>query len=133
VGAAYIPSSASAARELLNKSENEALRRAVDGDVVPRSLSRSRGGDGDAAMRLAHPRLVESGRPATLYLVVPPSDISRTKPLVRLILKSDWPPTDGEARRQAPPTPPVADARRVPALGRLDFFESALAFMPVTA
>ena len=30
--------------------------------------------------------LVEGERPATLYLVVPPSDISRTKPLMRLIL-----------------------------------------------
>ena len=30
--------------------------------------------------------LVEHNRPATLYLVVPPSDISRTKPLVRLVL-----------------------------------------------
>ena len=29
---------------------------------------------------------MEGERPATLYLVVPPSDISRTKPLVRLIL-----------------------------------------------
>ncbi|WP_440137173.1 type IV secretory system conjugative DNA transfer family protein, partial [Klebsiella pneumoniae] len=30
--------------------------------------------------------LVEDERPTTLYLVVPPSDISRTKPLVRLVL-----------------------------------------------
>jgi hypothetical protein len=30
--------------------------------------------------------LVEGARPATLTLVVPPSDISQTKPLVRLIL-----------------------------------------------
>ena len=30
--------------------------------------------------------LVDGERPATLYLVVPPSDISRTKPLVRLVL-----------------------------------------------
>ena len=30
--------------------------------------------------------LVKGESPATLYLVVPPSDISRTKPLVRLIL-----------------------------------------------
>ena len=30
--------------------------------------------------------LVSGARPATLYLVVPPSDISRTKPLVRLVL-----------------------------------------------
>ena len=27
-----------------------------------------------------------SDRPTTLYLVIPPSDISRTKPLVRLVL-----------------------------------------------
>jgi type IV secretion system protein VirD4 len=30
--------------------------------------------------------LIAGDRPATLYLVVPPSDISRTKPLVRLLL-----------------------------------------------
>ncbi len=30
--------------------------------------------------------LVSGERPLSLYLVVPPSDISRTKPLVRLIL-----------------------------------------------
>src|SRR3546814_4177551 len=30
--------------------------------------------------------LVGSRRPVTLYLVVPPSDINRTKPLIRLIL-----------------------------------------------
>jgi type IV secretion system protein VirD4 len=29
--------------------------------------------------------LVDAERPVTLYLVVPPSDISRTKPLIRLI------------------------------------------------
>src|SRR3546814_7830456 len=30
--------------------------------------------------------LVDGAIPATLYLVIPPSDISRTKPLIRLIL-----------------------------------------------
>jgi hypothetical protein len=30
--------------------------------------------------------LVDADRPVSLYLVIPPSDISRTKPLVRLIL-----------------------------------------------
>ena len=30
--------------------------------------------------------LISGERPVSLYLVVPPSDISRTKPLVRLIL-----------------------------------------------
>src|SRR3546814_19096281 len=30
--------------------------------------------------------LVDATRPVSLYLVIPPSDISRTKPLVRLVL-----------------------------------------------
>jgi type IV secretion system protein VirD4 len=73
--------------------------------------------------------LVEGDQRATLYLVVPPSDISRTKPLVRLILNQ-------LGRRL---TEELEDKRRrhrlllmldeFPALGRLDFFESALAFM----
>ena len=73
--------------------------------------------------------LVEGDRPATLYLVVPPSDISRTKPLVRLILNQI-------GRRLTEDLQAKGRRRRLllmldefPALGRLDFFESALAFM----
>jgi type IV secretion system protein VirD4 len=66
--------------------------------------------------------------PTTLYLVVPPSDISRTKPLVRLILNQI-------GRRLTEELKPKSRRRLLlmldefPALGRLDFFESALAFM----
>jgi type IV secretory pathway TraG/TraD family ATPase VirD4 len=73
--------------------------------------------------------LVEGDRPTTLYLVVPPSDISRTKPLVRLILNQI-------GRRLTEDLQAKGRRRRLllmldefPALGRLDFFESALAFM----
>jgi type IV secretion system protein VirD4 len=73
--------------------------------------------------------LVESEKPATLYLVVPPSDISRTKPLIRLILNQI-------GRRLTEELAPKQRRHRMllmldefPALGRLDFFESALAFM----
>ena len=73
--------------------------------------------------------LVEGARPATLYLVVPPSDISRTKPLVRLILNQIGrrltERLDGERRRHRL----LLMLDEFPALGRLDFFESALAFM----
>ena len=69
------------------------------------------------------------GRPASLYLVVPPSDISRTKPLIRLILNQI-------GRRLTEKLSPKTQRHRLlmmldefPALGRLDFFESALAFM----
>ena len=73
--------------------------------------------------------LVGSRQPVTLYLVVPPSDINRTKPLTRLILNQI-------GRRLTEELTPSGKRHRLlsmldefPALGRLDFFESALAFM----
>jgi type IV secretion system protein VirD4 len=80
------PVVASAARELLNKSENErsgVLSTAMSflglyrDPVVAKITARCDWRIGD---------LIENRQPTTLYLVVPPSDISRTKPLVRLIL-----------------------------------------------
>ena len=53
--------------------------------------------------------LIASEHPVSLYLVVPPSDISRTKPLVRLILNQigrrlteSLDGSDGIARRTTP-------------------------------
>ncbi|QDX27013.1 conjugal transfer protein TraG [Sphingomonas suaedae] len=128
-GAGVHPVVASAARELLNKSENErsgVLSTAMSflglyrDPVVARVTSRSE-------WRIAD--LVEADRPATLYLVVPPSDISRTKPLIRLLLNQI-------GRRLTEELKPSTRRHKVllmldefPALGRLDFFESALAFM----
>lgn len=73
--------------------------------------------------------LVTPGRPVTLYLVVPPSDISRTRPLIRLILNQIGRRlTEGlESARQRPRLLLMLD--EFPALGRLDFFEQAMAFM----
>ncbi len=73
--------------------------------------------------------LIADPQPATLYLVVPPSDISRTKPLIRLVLN--------QIGRRLTEDLHAKDRRHrilmmldeFPALGRLDFFESALAFM----
>lgn len=123
------PVVASAARELLNKSENErsgVLSTAMSflglyrDPVVARVTSR-------CDWRIAD--LVGSGQPVTLYLVVPPSDINRTKPLIRLILNqigrrlTEELTTSGERHRL------LLMLDEFPALGRLDFFESALAFM----
>jgi type IV secretion system protein VirD4 len=73
--------------------------------------------------------IVGGKHPTTLYLVVPPSDINRTKPLIRLILNQI-------GRRLTEDLQARTDRHRLllmldefPALGRLDFFESALAFM----
>jgi len=123
------PVVASAARELLNKSENErsgVLSTAMSflglyRDPVVATVTRR------CDWRIRD--LVEAEHPVTLYLVVPPSDISRTKPLVRLILNQIGrrltEELDSKRRRHRL----LLMLDEFPALGRLDFFESALAFM----
>lgn len=123
------PVVAEAARELLNKSENEkssVVSTAISflglyrDPVVQRATS---GSDWQVA------DLFLGQRPASLYLVVPPSDLSRTKPLIRLILNQiarrlceELP--EGQGRPQT-----LLMLDEFPALGRLDFFETSLAFM----
>lgn len=123
------PVVASAARELLNKSANEqsgVLSTAMSflglyRDPVVAQVTRR------CDWRIAD--LVDGERPVTLYLVVPPSDISRTKPLIRLVLNQIGRrlTEDIEARHNRHRLLLMLD--EFPALGRLDFFESALAFM----
>ncbi len=123
------PVIASSARELLNKSDNErsgVLSTAMSflglyrDPVVARVTAR-------CDWRIAD--LVGSRKAVSLYLVVPPSDINRTKPLIRLILNqigrrlTEELNTSGERHRL------LLMLDEFPALGRLDFFESALAFM----
>ncbi|MFG3592328.1 type IV secretory system conjugative DNA transfer family protein [Bradyrhizobium sp. RDI18] len=123
------PVIASAARELLNKSENERsgvlstamsflglYRDPIVAEVTRRCDRRIRD-------------LIEDERPTTLYLVVPPSDISRTKPLVRLILNQIGRRLTEELQAKGRRHRLLLMLDEFPALGRLDFFESALAFM----
>jgi len=123
------PVVASAARELLNKSDNErsgVLSTAMSflglyrDPIVSAVTSRCDWRIDD---------LVTPGRPVTLYLVVPPSDISRTRPLIRLILNQIGRRlTEGlDSARHRPRLLLMLD--EFPALGRLDFFEQAMAFM----
>lgn len=123
------PVVAQAARELLNKSENErsgVLSTAMSflglyrDPVVARVTRKSE-------WRITD--LVGGQRPVTLYLVVPPSDISRTKPLVRLILNQIGRRLTEELQEQGKRQKLLFMLDEFPALGRLDFFESALAFM----
>lgn len=132
LGEAPHPVVASAAREVLNKSDNErsgVLSTAMSflglyrDPTVAEVTSR-------CDWRIAD--LIAAEHPVSLYLVVPPSDISRTKPLIRLILNQigrrlteSLDGSDGVARRHKL----LLMLDEFPALGRLDFFESALAFM----
>ena len=123
------PVVASAARELLNKSDNErsgVLSTAMSflglyrDPVVAEVTRRCDWRIGD---------IVGSKQPATLYLVVPPSDINRTKPLIRLILNQIGRRLTEDLQARGGRHRLLLMLDEFPALGRLDFFESALAFM----
>jgi type IV secretion system protein VirD4 len=123
------PVIASSARELLNKSDNErsgVLSTAMSflglyrDPVVARVTAR-------CDWRIAD--LVGGRKPVSLYLVVPPSDINRTKPLIRLILNQIGRRLTEELTASSKRHRLLLMLDEFPALGRLDFFESALAFM----
>ena len=123
------PVIASAARELLNKSDNErsgVLSTAMSflglyRDPVVAEVTRC------CDWRITD--IVGSKRPTTLYLVVPPSDINRTKPLIRLILNQIGRRLTEDLQAKGERHRLLLMLDEFPALGRLDFFESALAFM----
>ncbi|MEQ1519164.1 MAG: IncP-type conjugal transfer protein TraG, partial [Usitatibacteraceae bacterium] len=123
------PVIASAARELLNKSDNErsgVLSTAMSflglyRDPVVAEVTRC------CDWRISE--LVSGKRPSTLYLVVPPSDIARTKPLIRLILNQIGRRLTEDLQAKGKRHRLLLMLDEFPALGRLDFFESALAFM----
>ncbi|WP_130732720.1 conjugal transfer protein TraG [Komagataeibacter xylinus] len=123
------PVIASSARELLNKSDNErsgVLSTAMSflglyrDPVVAKVTAR-------CDWRIAD--LMSGRQAASLYLVVPPSDIARTKPLIRLILNQIGRRLTEDLHVSAHRHRLLLMLDEFPALGRLDFFESALAFM----
>ena len=124
------PVVASVARELLNKTDNErsgvvstamSLLGLYRDPIIAATTSASDWSIND---------LMQAERPVSLYLVVPPSDISRTRPLVRLILNQI-----GRRLTETLPRDTASERRLLlmldefPALGRLDFFE-VLARLP---
>ena len=104
------PVVASTARELLNKSENErsgVLSTAMSflglyRDPVVAQVTRR------CDWRIAD--LIGDVGPTTLYLVVPPSDISRTKPLIRLVLNQIGRRLTEDLHAERPPAPSSDDA-----------------------
>jgi type IV secretion system protein VirD4 len=131
------PVVAGAARALLNKSDNE--RSSVVSSAV-KFLNLYRDpivAANTEACDFAIRDLVEADRPVSLYLTTPPSDVIRTRPLLRLLLNQlgrrltetlDAPgggPPRGPARPRL-----LLMLDEFPALGRLDFLQTALAYLP---
>ena len=135
------PVVAAAAREMLNRSDNErsgVLSTAMSflglyhDPTVAEVTSR-------CDWRIAD--LMTAKAPVSLYIVVPPSDLERTRPLVRLLLNQigrrlteTLPQVDGSVTWRSPTVGALPHRLlwvldEFPTLGRLDFFEQALAFM----
>ncbi len=126
------PAAAKAAREMLNKSANEmsgvfstatACLGLYSDPIIAGNTSTS-------DFRIAD--LMNADHPVSLYLVVPPSDLSRTRPLVRLMLNQigrrltesmEFGGTPAYKHRL------LLLLDEFPSLGRLDFFQTVLAFI----
>ena len=129
------PVVAASARDMLNKSENEmsgVLSTAMSFLTLYRDPIVSKN---TAASEFRVRDLMNAERPVSLYLVVPPSDKDRLKPLTRLIIN--------QVVRTLTEKMEFKDGRSVasykhrllllidefPSLGKLDIFEEALAFI----
>jgi type IV secretory pathway TraG/TraD family ATPase VirD4 len=120
---------AAAAQELLNKFPNE--RSGVRSTAMP-FLGLYRDPVVAEVTRRCDWRiadLVSDARPATLYVVVPPSDIARAKPLIRLMLNQIGRRLTEDLKAGGARHRLLFMLDEFPVLGRLDFFESALAYM----
>ena len=127
------PVVAACAREMLNKIENE-LSGVVSTAMSFLGLYRDPFiARNTSVSDFAIHDLMNSDNPVSLYFVVPPSDIERTKPLMRLILNQF-------GRRLTEKIAFANDKKQYrhrllmmldefPSLGRLGFFESELAYM----
>ncbi len=125
------PVVAAVAREMLNKEDRE------QSSVISSALSfltlyrdpLIAAATSESDFRLAD--LMNGEHPVSLYLVVPPNDQTRTRPLMRLILNQIGrhltESMDHKKRSYKHRLLFLLD--EFPTLGRLDFFESALAFV----
>lgn len=129
------PIVAQAAQELLNKSDNE--RSGVLSTAMS-FLGLYRDpivGANTAYSTFTIADLMNHEQPVSLYLVVPPSDINRTRPLIRMILNlvvrqlTEKMEFEGGKAVQLYKHRLLLLLDEFPALGRLDSFEAALAFI----
>ena len=126
------PVVAETAREMLNKSDRE-LSGVMSTALSCLSLYR----DPVIARNTAESDfqisdLMNADSPVSLYLVVPPSDLSRTRPIIRLLLNQigrRLTESMGMGDKTAHKHRLLLLLDEFPSLGKLEFFETALAFI----
>ncbi len=130
------PAVAGAARALLNKSENE--RSSVVSSAV-KFLNLHRDPivvENTATSDFAVRDLMHAETPVSLYLTIPPADIHRTRPLLRLLLHQIVSRlTETMEFAQGAPKPGhrhplLLMLDEFPTLGRMDVLQTALAYLP---
>lgn len=129
------PVIASIGRELFNKSANE-LSGVISTTMGFLSLYRDPIiAQNTSKSDFAISDLMNSDKPVSLYLVIPPSDAERLKPLIRLMLNqigrrlTETMESNGERVTGLFKHKCLFMLDEFPALGRLSFFESELAYM----
>jgi type IV secretion system protein VirD4 len=130
------PAVSGAARALLNKSDNE--RSSVVSSAV-KFLNLYRDpvvARNTATSDFAVSDLMHRDRRVSLYLTIPPSDIYRTRPLLRLLLQqivsrlTETMEFAESAAGQLPRNPMLLMLDEFPTLGRMDVLQTALAYLP---
>ena len=130
------PAVARAARALLNKSENERSSVLSSATKFLSLYHDDLIAENTSACDFSITDLMHHERPVSLYLTVPPSDLSRVRPLVRLLIN--------QIGRRLTERMDFDDGRHTPhyrhrllllldefaALGRLDFFQTQLSYLP---
>lgn len=130
------PAVARAARSLLNKSENERSSVLSSATKFLSLYHDDLVAENTSACDFSITDLMYADRPVSLYLTVPPSDLTRVRPLLRLLIN--------QIGRRLTERMDFEDGRHTPryrhrllllldefaTLGRLDFFQSQLSYLP---
>jgi type IV secretion system protein VirD4 len=130
------PAVARAARALLNKSENERSSVLSSATKFLSLYHDDLVAENTAACDFSITDLMHHERPVSLYLTVPPSDLSRVRPLVRLLINQIGRRlTERMDFEEGRPTPHYRHRLLLmldefATLGRLDFFQTQLSYLP---
>lgn len=129
------PAVARAARSLLNKSDNERSSVLSSATKFLSLYHDDLVAENTASSDFRISDLMHQERPVSLYLTVPPADLSRTRPLLRLLINQIGRRLTEQMQFRDGAAAPSYRHRLLlmldefPSLGQLDFFQTQLAYL----